>query len=306
MRRLLLWMAANPWLRRRIPTLGFARKAVLRFMPGEDTESALRAAAQFKAQGISAALTRLGENITQIEEADAVAAHYLELLDSTAARGLDAEISVKLTQLGFDLDTDRTFAHVRRLAERALPTQRTVWIDMEGSAYTARTVAFYERLKQTHANTGLCLQAYLHRTAADIERLIPLDPAIRMVKGAYAEQPAIAFQTRQEIDRSYVALSKAMLGAARDGRRIRIALGTHDVRLIEEIAAHAAELGLPRTSLEIQMLYGIRVDEQRRLAGEGYPVRDLICYGAAWYPWYMRRLAERPANVVFALRQLLP
>ena len=306
MRRLLLWMAANPWLRRRIPRLGFARKAVLRFMPGEDADSALRAASQFKTQGISSALTRLGENITRVEEADEVAAHYLELLDRTAASGLDAEVSVKLTQLGFDFDGERTFAHVRRLAERSLPTGRTVWIDMEGSAYTERTVAFYERMKQVCANTGLCLQAYLHRTAADVERLKPLDPAIRLVKGAYAESPAIAFQTREQIDRNYVALSRAMLEAARDGRRIRIALGTHDVTLISEIAGYAAELGLPKASFEVQMLYGIRVDEQRRLAGEGYPVRDLICYGAAWYPWYMRRLAERPANVMFALRQLLP
>jgi len=306
MRRLLLWMAGNRWLRRRIPQFGFARKAVLRFMPGEDADSALRAAAEFKLQGISSALTRLGENVTRVEEADEVAVHYLELLERIAAKGLDAEISVKLTQLGLDLDNERTLAHVRRLAERAAAVRRTVWIDMEGSAYTERTIAFYERLRPTCANTGLCLQAYLRRTAADIERLMPFDPAIRVVKGAYAEPPAIAFQTRQEVDRSYVAVSKAMLDAVCDGRRIRIALGTHDVRLIEEIAGYAAQLKLPQTSLEVQMLYGIRVDEQRRLAREGYPVRDLICYGAAWYPWYMRRLAERPANVIFALRQLLP
>jgi proline dehydrogenase len=306
MRRLLLWMAGNRFLRRRIPQLGFARKAVLRFMPGEDAEAALRAVAVYNQQGVSAALTRLGENITKTEEADEVAAHYLELLERIRAGGLDADISVKLTQLGLDLDSERTFAHVQRLADRAASIGRMVWIDMEGSAYTERTVALYERIKPLRSNTGVCLQAYLHRTAADFERLLPLDPAIRLVKGAYAEPASIAAQTHQEVDRGYVVLGTAMLKAKTVRPGVRVALGTHDVRLIEEIAGYAAGLQLPKASFEVQMLYGIRVDQQRRLAALGYPVRDLICYGNAWYPWYMRRLAERPANVLFALRQLLP
>jgi proline dehydrogenase len=153
---------------------------------------------------------------------------------------------------------------------------------------------------------GLALQAYLHRTEADIQRLLPLDPAIRLVKGAYAEPAAIAYQARQEVDSNYVALAVAMLEGRRAGGRPRIALGTHDVKLIEQIAEHARAMGLDKGAFEIQMLYGIREDQQRRLASEGYPVRDLIAYGEAWYPWYMRRLAERPANVVFALRQMLP
>jgi proline dehydrogenase len=305
-RRLLLWMAANRWLRRNVPRLGFARRAVLRFMPGEDADSALRAAMKFTEERISAVLTQLGENVTRIEEAADVEAHYLELLDRIATEHLGADISVKLTQLGLDLDDERAFGHVRRLAQRAATMGGTVWIDMEGSAYTERSVALYERVRPLHTNTGLCLQAYLRRSAADVQRLLPLEPAIRLVKGAYAEPASIAYQTRQEVDRNFVALSKAMLTAARDGCRIRIALGTHDVRLLEEIADHAAVLSLPRTSFEIHMLYGIRVDEQRRLVREGYAVRDLISYGSAWYPWYMRRLAERPANVLFALRQLLP
>lgn len=299
-------MAENPWLRRNVPRLGFARRAVLRFMPGEDADSALQAAMKFKKERISAVLTQLGENITRIEEADDVGTHYLELLDRIATEHLDADISVKLTQLGLDLDGERAFGHVRRLAQRAATIGRTVWIDMEGSAYTERTVALYERVKQIHANTGLCLQAYLRRSATDVQRLLPLEPAIRLVKGAYAEPALIAFQTRQEVDRNYVALSQAMLTAARDGSRVRIALGTHDVRLLEEIARSAGALNVPKASSEVQMLYGIRVDEQRRLAREGYAVRDLISYGSTWYPWYMRRLAERPANVLFALRQLLP
>jgi proline dehydrogenase len=299
-------MAGNSWLRYHLPRLGFARRAVLRFMPGEDPDAALGAGEQFKREGIAVEFTRLGENITRLEEADEVAEHYLGLMGSISAKGLDGEISVKLTQLGFDLDVDRTAAHVERLAERAATFGKTLWIDMEGSAYTEKTVAFYERVKARHANTGVCLQAYLHRTAADLQRLLPLEPAIRLVKGAYAEPDSIAYQSRRDVDISFVALAISMLDAKRAGRNIRIALATHDVALLSQIAKYVETLGLPKTAFEVQMLYGIRSDEQRRLAREGFAVRDLVSYGAAWYPWYLRRLAERPANVLFALRQLLP
>jgi proline dehydrogenase len=304
-RRVLLWMARNKWLRDHLPKLWFARRAVRRFMPGEDPASALDAAVKFKADGISSEFTRLGENITTVEEGDAVVEHYLGLMDDIVARDLDGEVSVKLTQLGFDLDVERTLAHARRLADKAAEHGRTLWVDMEGSDYAEGTVTFYERLKQTNANTGLCLQSYLHRTPADVGRLLPLDPAIRLVKGAYAEPATIAYQKREEVDAAFVAVAIALLEGARSGHSVRLGLGTHDVRLIEQIAAQAVAMGLPKTSFEVQMLYGIRMDQQRRLAKEGYLVRDLIAYGEAWYPWYMRRLAERPANVIFALRQII-
>ena len=305
MRALLLWMARNRWLREHLPKLWFARRAVRRFMPGEDAGSALDAAVRFKADRIASEFTRLGENVTAVEEGDAVAEHYLGLLDEIKARDLDGEVSVKLTQLGYDLDVERTLAHAQRLAARAAENGKTLWVDMEGSAYAEGTIGFYERLKATNANTGLCLQAYLHRTAADIQRLLPLSPRIRLVKGAYAEPASIAYQTRHDVDTNYVALAVAMLDAAHQGADVLLGLGTHDVRLIEQIAEHAVALGLPKSSFEVQMLYGIRMDQQRRLAREGYTVRDLIAYGEAWYPWYMRRLAERPANVLFALRQII-
>lgn len=305
LRRLLLWMAGNRWLGERLPRLPFARRAVRRFMPGEEAATALIAGEDFRREGIGTVFTRLGENLIEIAEADEVAGHYLGFLDAIRERGLDGEVSVKLTQLGLDLDVERTFEHVGRLAARAAEHGGTLWIDMEGSAYTEPTVAFYERLKARHANVGLCLQAYLRRTAADLQRLLSLEPAIRLVKGAYAEPPAIAYQTRHDVDANYLALTVTMLEAVRAGRPIRIALGTHDVRLVKQAAEHAAALGLPQTAFEVHMLYGIRMDQQRRLAGAGYPVRDLIAYGHAWYPWYMRRLAERPANVLFALRQIV-
>ena len=300
-------MAGNRWLRDRLPKLWFARRAVRRFMPGEDVESALKAAEAFKADGIATMFTRLGENVSQASEADAVAEHYFGVIDTIAARGLDGEISVKPTQLGFDFDPDRTLVHLERLAERAATAGRgTVWIDMESSAYTEQTVALYERLRAGHPNTGLCIQAYLRRTATDLQRLLPLDPSIRLVKGAYAETAHVAYQSRHDVDANFVALAVSMLEAVRSGRTVRIGLGTHDVGLIEQISAHATALGLETTAIVVVMLYGIRSGEQRRLAREGYLVRDLIAYGEAWYPWYMRRLAERPANVIFALRQLLP
>ncbi|HJW21657.1 MAG TPA: proline dehydrogenase family protein [Candidatus Limnocylindrales bacterium] len=306
MRRLLLWMARNAWLKQRLPRLWFARRAIRRFMPGEDMAAALTAAVGFQVEGLGTIFTRLGENLTSIDEADAVAAHYAELIDQVAARRLDGEPSVKLTQLGFDIDEARTMVHAKALATRAAEHGKTFWVDMEGSAYVERTIAFYERLKAGHPNTGICLQAYLHRTAADLRRLLPLEPQIRLVKGAYAEPASIAYQTRHDVDANYLALTVSMLDAFRAGSRIRIGLGTHDVRLIEQAAEHATALGLPKVAFEVQMLYGIRMDQQRRLAREGYLVRDLIAYGEAWYPWYMRRLAERPANVIFALRQMLP
>jgi Proline dehydrogenase len=305
MRKLLLWMARNAWLRNRLPKLWFAKRAVRRFMPGEEPENALDAGVKFQADGITSMFTRLGENITKVEEGDETAQHYLGMMDNIRARGLDGEISVKLTQLGYDIDVERTLAHAARLAARAAEDGKTLWIDIEGSAYTEGTVAFYERLKATHPNTGLCLQGYLRRTAADVQRLLPLDPQIRLVKGAYAEPATIAYQTRHDVDANYVALAVSLLEGLRAGHKVRLGLGTHDVRLIEQIAEHAKAMGLPKTCVEVEMLYGIRMDQQRRMAKEGYLVRDLIAYGHAWYPWYMRRLAERPANVMFALRQMI-
>jgi proline dehydrogenase len=306
MRRVLLWLARNSWLRERLPRLAFARRAVRRFMPGERLEDALGAAPSFQADGIGLLLTRLGEDVATAEEADAVADHYLEVIDRLAAQGIDGEISVKPTQLGLEQDAARTLARCTRLAERARAHGRIIWLDMESSRFVDATLELYEGLAAVHPGSGVCLQAYLRRTAADLQRLLPLEPAIRLVKGAYAEPREIAFQARREVDASYVALAQAMLQARVAGNGVSIGLGTHDTTLVELIDGHARALGLPRTAFEVEMLYGIRVDEQRRLAREGYRVRDLIAYGEAWYPWYMRRLAERPANVAFALRQVLP
>ncbi len=305
MRTILLWMARNPSLQRRIPRLAFVRRATRRFMPGEDVAAALVAADALVARGQGVLLTRLGENLTSLAEADAVAAHYHAVLDACRTRPRPIEPSVKPTQLGLDLDAEATFAHCDSLARHAADVGSWLWLDMESSPYVEPTLVLYERLRALHPNVGICLQAYLRRTPADVRRLLPIGPGIRLVKGAYDEPAAIAYRTRAEVSAAYQTLAVWLAEAARDGG-VRVGLGTHDVDLVRRIAMFADAAGVPRAKLEVHMLYGIRAAELRRLQADGFPACTLVAYGVSWYPWYMRRLAERPANVLFALRQILP
>jgi len=305
MRRVFLWAARNSWLKAHLPRFPFMQRAVRRFMPGETLESALDAAAPLEAAGIGTMYTRLGENLTDLADADEVAEHYVGVFDAIKARGYRGEVSVKPTQLGLDLDPERTLTHLRRLATKAEETDSYLWIDMEGSDYVEATVVLYEKLRADHPRTGICLQAYLKRSPSDVERLRPLDPAIRLVKGAYDEPASIAYRDKRQVDASYLAIAVDILKSGR-GRPVRLGLGTHDVALIEQIAEQVEPAGVPRDGFEVEMLYGIRSREQYRLAKAGYRVQTLIAYGEYWYPWYMRRLAERPANVAFAIRSLLP
>ena len=297
-------MARSQFLKASLPRLWFVRRAVHRFMPGETMAEALDAAEGDRPHEIGILFTRLGENLTDLTDAQSVADHYHDLLDKIRARGLDAEISVKPTQLGLVLDPAVTLGHLLGLAAHAGEAGGDLWLDMEGSDYTDATLDLYRQVKATHPNVAICLQAYLRRTPADVHALLPLKPGIRLVKGAYDEPSGIAFRRASEVDAAYQSLCVSMLPAAQKGK-LRLALGTHDTRLIGRVAEYARATGIAIDRFEIQMLYGIRRDEQLRLAGEGYRVRDLIAYGEAWYPWYMRRLAERPANLLFALRQVI-
>ncbi len=298
-------MARNTWLRDHLPRLPFARRAVRRFMPGETSDEALAAADALLAEGIGVLFTHLGENLASLADADAVVQHYHALLDRAATRPRPPEISVKLTQLGLDIDAERAFEHADGLARHAKAVGSFFWLDMEASDYVDATLAIYERLRSTHDRAGICLQAYLKRTPADVQRLLPLQPAIRLVKGAYDEPGSIAYRAKPDVDAAYLALAVVIAEAARD-QGARLALGTHDSALIERIALMAEASGTPRSALEVHMLFGIRASELRRLSSAGFPAFSLVAYGEAWYAWYMRRLAERPANVIFALRQLLP
>jgi proline dehydrogenase len=305
LRALFLWCAQNPWLAAHVPRWGFARKAVKRFLPGEQFEAALQAAIAFKAEGIGSLFTRLGENVKDLSEARAVVEHYESVFAKLAESGLGAEVSVKPTQLGLDIDAKAAYANLERLARAAAKAKSFLWIDMEGSAYTDPTLELYRQLRADHAPIGLALQAYLHRTVEDLARLLPLEPAIRLVKGAYAEPPDRAYGAKRDVDANYLALCALMLPEVKRGK-VRLVLGTHDVELIARASRFGRALGIESSRMEVNMLYGIRTDQQRRLAQEGYIVKTLIAYGDAWYAWYLRRLAERPANVVFVARQLLP
>jgi proline dehydrogenase len=277
-------------------------------MPGEHVEDAFGAADRLRGEGLGVLFTRLGENLTGLAEADEVAAHYRAVLQSDAARdqrGRPIELSVKPSQLGLDLDADACLAHCSDLAARCARGGTWLWIDMEGSDHTEATVRLAASLMAQHDNVGLALQAYLRRTAEDIQRILPLRPAIRLVKGAYDEPGTICYRSPAEVDANFLALAVLLGGPAARGE-VRLALGTHDVRLIEQIRTITQPMGVPVSALEVHMLYGIREKELRRLRDAGHPAFSLVAYGTAWYRWYMRRLAERPANVVFALRQLLP
>ena len=304
MRSIFLWMARNRWLKAYLPRLWFARRAVRKFMPGETMEEALDAGERFRPDGIGVLYTNLGENLTDAAQAQAVADHYHALLDRIRARGQDAEISVKPTQMGLDLDVAAALGHLDSLAAHAAEAGGSLWMDMEGSSYTDATLDLYRQLKASHPNVGVCLQAYLRRTPTDVNALLPLNPQIRMVKGAYDEPGSIAFRHKAEVDAAFQSLCVLMLPYVGRGE-LRLGLGTHDTNLIARIADFARGADVAIDAFEVQMLYGIRMDQQRRLAKEGFRVRDLIAYGEAWYAWYMRRLAERPANVAFALRQLI-
>lgn len=283
--------------------LAFARRAVKRFMPGENLSDALAAARVLAQDKIGVTITRLGESLTGESQADAVRDHYLGTFDVIKREGLPVVISVKPTQLGLDLSFDMCLAHLDALAARAAETGSQLCIDMEGSSYVDRTLDLYRRVKRKHSPVAVCVQAYLRRTAQDVESLMEVKPIIRVVKGAYAEPAHIAFQSKKEVDLNFVAISERLLEASARGEATLV-MGTHDLTIVQHLLARAAQLKLPRDACEVHMLYGIRSAEQRRLAGEGYSVRCLISYGEKWFPWYMRRLAERPANVGFMVRSM--
>jgi proline dehydrogenase len=299
-RRVLLAASTNRWLRERATRTAFVRRAVAAFMPGERLEDALEAAVRLRELGIGAMLTKLGENVTSADEAADVTRHYLESLDRIREAGLDAQISVKPTQLGLDLDPERCFQNLLRLVERAGERGSFVWIDMEGSPYVDRTLDLFKRARQRSAAVGVAVQAYLHRTEKDLEALLPLGPAVRLVKGAYLEPPDVAFPRKADVDANYNRLSRMMLGS---GTFLQIA--THDAALVEPLAAFISDRGVPPASYEYAMLYGIERTLQIRHAQAGRRLRVLISYGEYWFPWYMRRLAERPANLWFVLNKLV-
>jgi proline dehydrogenase len=300
-RTAILKAAQSPWLRERAPRLGFVRRTVSRFMPGEEAGDALAACRALASNRIASVLTHLGENITDRNQAQQVKEHYLDLNRRVIAAELPTEISVKLTQLGLDLDPEFCFQNVVALIE-ATPRDKTLWIDMEQSPYVDATLAIFKRARAAYANLGICVQAYLYRTGQDLDTLIPMRAAIRLVKGAYNEPAELAYPVKKDVDENYFHLAQRLLSPESRKLGVRAAIATHDKTLIARLNAWAEGQGVPKQSLEYQMLFGIQRAEQQRLAQAGYRSTVLVAYGTFWFPWFMRRLAERPANVLFLAR----
>ena len=272
-------------------------------MPGEHAADALAAGAAIAASGRGLIFTQLGEAITSGDAAVAVRDHYLRFFERIREMRLPAQVSVKPTQLGLDLSMAQCERHLLALAAKAEETGSALWLDMEDSSYVDRTLELYVTLLRNHPTTGVALQAYLRRTPKDLDRLMSLMPVIRLVKGAYDEPKTVAFEKKSDTDHAYYALASTMLDGAREGVCSPV-FGTHDLGLLARIAARAEVSGVGKDQYQIHMLYGIRDGAQRRLVADGHIVKTLVSYGAAWYRWYMRRLAERPANVLFVFKSL--
>jgi proline dehydrogenase len=297
--RTLLWASEKARFQKMVTEGKLTRHVVERFVAGEDLASALTVIEQLNAKKIGGILDLLGEGVTDPAGASAAADEYLTSIKEIQNVGVDTTVSVKLTQLGLAFDKGSCIDHLRRLAAEAEAIGTKVEIDMEQSDYVTDTLDVYRVLQSDFPELRLAMQAYLRRTPVDLEAIAGLKPKIRLVKGAYAEPEEIALQKRHEIDAQYRFLTDWLFEKGTDP-----GIASHDEKLIEYAQESARIRGLPPDSFEIQMLYGIRRDYQERLAAEGYRVRTYVPFGSAWYPYLMRRMAERPANVRFFLRAL--
>jgi proline dehydrogenase len=300
LRALLLELAKSPRLRRWITSNGTTRRLAQRFVPGEDLAPALEAARRLNRAGMAVSLDQLGENVLSREDAERARQAYTDALDRVAAENLDANVSLKLTHLGLDLGEEFCAEQLRRVTRRASALRNFVRVDMEGSPYTDRTLRIVRQARAETDAVGTVIQAYLYRSEKDIQDLLSIGCRIRLVKGAYKESSEVAFPRKKDVDANYVQLMRLLLPSG-----IYNALATHDPNMIDAAIRFAAERGIPKDTFEFQMLYGIRADLQSRLVREGYRVRVYIPYGQDWFPYFMRRLAERPANLLFFARNLL-
>lgn len=300
LRSTLLYLSRHRRLRRWAESSPMARRLTSRFVAGQTLEEGLAVCARLNRDGILATLDHLGENVTSAEEAAASRAAYLAALDAIAQRGLRATVSIKLTHFGLDFSEEACRAYVTSVARRARETSNAVEIDMEASQYVDRTLRLVTELHEAFGCVRAVIQAYLRRSERDLQMLIGRGIPVRLCKGAYMEPAEIAFQGRRQIRANYLRLAEMLLAEGRDP-----AFATHDERLIASIIRRAAERGRNPEGLEFQMLYGIRRSLQRRLVEQGFRVRLYVPYGVAWYPYLMRRLAERPVNLLFIAKNLL-
>jgi proline dehydrogenase len=301
-RDLLLRLSNQPALGRGLSRLPLTRDLVRRFVAGTRPEDALAVLADLDARGFHTAVTCLGENVHSPEAAQAAAGVYQGLLDEIHRRGLRCTPSLKLTHLGLDLGEDVARANAERVLAAARGT--VVWLDMEDTRYTDRTLRLYQHLRVRWPGVAAVVQAYLFRTAADVRALVPGGLRVRLCKGAYREPPQRAFPAKRNVDRNYAHLAGMLLSREARAAGAYPAFATHDERLIRVISAEARKLGVPPDRYEFQMLYGIRPDLHEAVKADGQRVRILVPFGEDWYGYFVRRLAERPANVLFLLRGL--
>lgn len=299
LRSTLLHVAGSPTIRDWMTHSVATRRVANRFVAGETIETALAAVAELNTQGLSATLDHLGENVSTEAEAAAARDVCLEMLDCIEKRRLNSHISLKLTQLGLDLSVDLCRANLEAVVERAARYGSFARVDMEGSAYTERTLNMVSDLHQRYENVGAVVQSYLYRTEKDVERLLAEKIRIRLCKGAYQEPPEVAFQSKGDVDRNYVKLAQRLLESG-----LYHGIATHDEHIIRAVEEHARSHGVAPSAFEFQMLYGIRRDLQRKLRSDGWGMRVYIPFGSHWFPYLVRRLAERPANLFFIVRNL--
>jgi proline dehydrogenase len=299
-KRVLMWAAANPKLQRQVTENPIARRAAHRFVAGDRLEEALEAAAELNSRGIGSILDLLGEGVEDLSGAGHAVAEYEEATQAIAARGLDSTISIKLSQLGQTVDRDVCVANLGRILDGAKAVGVPVEIDMEDSSLVPDTLELFREAATAHPQTRLAIQAMLRRTPLDLETLAPLKPRVRLVKGAYAEPVEVAQRGKNEIRAQFKFLTDWLFRHGSDP-----AFGTHDDALIAYARKSAVEAGKGPEEFEFQFLYGIRRDLQQELVAKGHRVRVYVPFGAAWYPYLTRRMAERPANLLFFLRALV-
>jgi len=299
MRALLFFLSRQESLKHLILRFGPFRRAAWRFVAGEKLEDAIRAARAANAAGMRASLDLLGENVHSKEGAVRARAEVVAMLDTIRAEAVDCNVSVKLTQLGLDLDPEFCFQNLREIVRHAAELGNFIRVDMEDSRYTERTLELVHRVRAEHENVGAVIQAYLRRSEADVRRLLEARTRIRLCKGAYLEPETVAFKHKRDTDENFVRLMQRVLASG-----VYHGIATHDPAMIRATQEYAAAGRIPKGAFEFQMLYGVRRDLQRRLVAEGYNMRIYIPYGRQWYPYFMRRLAERPANLGFVLRNL--
>jgi proline dehydrogenase len=296
----LIYLSRQRQLADLVTTAPVARHLAERFVAGETVREAVDAVRVLNERGIRATLDVLGESVTAPDEARRAADDYMSLLDAIAEAGVDSNVSLKLTQMGLDVDLDLCRQNMLRVLERAGSHGNFVRIDMEDSAHTQTTLDLFDELCASHKNVGVVIQAYLYRSRKDVADLIAKGARVRLCKGAYAEPAKVAYPEKADVDRAFAELTEALLL-----RGHYPAIATHDERLIDHTIAFAQKRGIDRSRFEFQMLYGIRRDLQARLARSGYNVRVYVPFGREWYPYFMRRIAERPANLAFVLSNVL-